>query len=274
MSFSLIKKFKKFIYGTIPYLYLKAFKPLSPKLNYYKYIKEYDYTRHIYEFARSYIKMPVHIQEDKFRGLYYVMHNGVKKLYFPGNYSAQKITNLYRALLIEQDTAHPHHYIDSLSEIENKTILDVGAAEGMFSLNAVETARMIYLFEYDSNWIEALKATFEPWKEKVILVKRFISNKNGATNQTLDDFFSDKSKDDLFLKMDIEGAECKALEGSKKLFSEAVNLNFAICTYHRRNDKHKISAYLNNYSCTYAPREGYMYVKHRLRTGLIRGFKA
>lgn len=274
MSRSTIKNFKKFIYGTIPYIYTKIICPDSPKIKYYKYIKEHDYTRHIYDFAPAYINMQVEVMEDKGKGLRYVMHEGDKRLYFPEDFSEQRIQKAYRSLLIEQHPEHPHHYIDSPDEIVDKTILDIGAAEGIFSLSAIEKARMIYLFEYDPKWIKALKATFEPWKDKVRIIKKYISNTNDDTQQTLDSFFTDKPVNDLFFKMDIEGAECSALDGAKELFTKAINLDFAICTYHRKNDAKDISAFLDDYSCTYNPREGYMYVMHRLRLGLIRGSKA
>lgn len=274
MSESILKKTKKFIYGTIPYIYTKITSPDSPKIRYYKYIKEHDYTRHIYDFAPAYINMKVDVMEDKEKGLRYVMHEKDKKLYFPEDFSKERIQKAYRSLLIEQHPEHPHHYIDSPDEIINKTILDIGAAEGIFSLSAIEEARMIYLFEYDPKWIKALKATFEPWKDKVRIIKKYISNINDDTQQTLDSFFTDKPVNDLFFKMDIEGAECSALAGAKELFSKATNLDFAICTYHRKNDARDISAFLDDYSCTYNPRKGYMYVMHRLRTGLIRGSKS
>ena len=41
---------KKFIYGTLPYYFMKGYKPGSPYLKYYEYIKEHGYSRHLYEF--------------------------------------------------------------------------------------------------------------------------------------------------------------------------------------------------------------------------------
>lgn len=274
MSQSIIKNIKKFIYGAIPYAFTKTFHPESPKIKYYKYIKEHDYTRHIYDFAPSYINMHVEVMEDKEKELRYVLHAGSKKLYFPGDYSVEKIQKNYRNLIIEQHQEHPHHYIDTLTEVENKTILDIGAAEGIFSLSVIEKAKLVYLFECEPKWIKALEATFEPWKEKVIIIRKYISDTNSENQQTLDTFFEDKSTENLFLKMDIEGAECRALAGAEKLFSTATNLDFAICTYHRTNDAKDIAVFLDKYACNYILREGYMYIKHRLRPGLIRGHKA
>ncbi|WP_106831974.1 FkbM family methyltransferase [Parabacteroides pacaensis] len=274
MSSSVITGIKKFIYGTLPYTYLRIFNPTSPKLKYYKFLKEHTYSRYVYEFAQEYLNRKVQIQKDEGNGLFYVIHRNNKKLYFPRNYSILKIEKMYKALMIEQDRRHPHHYVDSLDEFQGKILLDIGAAEGFTSLDAIEKVEFVYLFECEPSWIEALTATFEPWKEKVRIIKKYISNHNDVVNQTLDNFLEDKPKDNLFLKMDIEGAECDALEGSKNLFSTGKNLDFAICTYHRKEDEKLISSYLNKYHCTFSAREGYIYVKHRLRVCLLRGNKA
>lgn len=273
MVFSIVKGLKKFIYGYIPYIYYCIVDSSSPKLKYYEFLIKHQYSRYLYDFAQSYLDRKIEIEKDKNNGLYYVIHKENKKLYFPRNYTLQKIEKTYKALLIEQDIKHPHHYVDSVSEFQNKTILDIGSAEGIISLDAIEVATFIYLFECDPYWIEALNATFEPWKEKVQIIEKYVSNQNDEKNVSLDEFFKNKSKENLFLKMDIEGAEQDALEGCKELFATAKNLDFAICTYHRKNDEKIISAYLNKYGCTFSPREGYMYVKHRLRTCLLRGFK-
>lgn len=270
---SILKDLKTFIYGTIPYVWMSLLFPDSPKRNYYKFLKDYGYMHYPYEFAGKYITMPIDIKKDKERDLLYVMHRGNKKLYYPRGYEKEMIDKNYRALLIEQDPKHPHHYVDSLEEFAGKTFLDVGSAEGFTSLDAIEHVRFIYLFEFESKWVEALQATFEPWKEKVVIVEKYVGKKNDVLNVTLDTFFKDKPKDDLFLKMDIEGAECDALRGAEGLFAEARSLDFAICTYHRKDDKKNISAYLDQKGCTYFHRDGYLYARHRLRTALIRGHK-
>ena len=48
---------KKFIYGTLPYYFMKGYKPGSPYLKYYEYIKEHGYSRHLYEFKDEYANM-------------------------------------------------------------------------------------------------------------------------------------------------------------------------------------------------------------------------
>lgn len=274
MASFIIKDLKRFIYGTFPYAWGSLFSPHSPKLIYYKFLKERGYSHYPYEFAKRYEEMVVDIREDKEKGLFYVMHHGIKKLYYPRNTEKSKIEKNYRALLIEQGMNHSHHYVDSLEEFRGKTFLDVGSAEGLTSLDAIEYVNFLYLFEFETEWIEALKATFEPWKEKVMIVERYVGRRNDDFCLTLDEFIKDKSRENLFLKMDIEGAECEALMGAEKLFTEAKNLDFAICTYHRRGDEAIIGAFLNRHHCKFSPRDGYFYVKHKFRTCLFRGHKA
>lgn len=262
---------KSVIYGTIPYLVTKLFYPSSSKLDYYNFFRKRGYTHYPYEFAEKYIKMPVQILWDEGKRLPYVVHRDSKRLYFPRDYSERKVEKVYKALLIEQDTRHPHHYVDSLNEFEGRILLDVGAAEGFTSLDSIDVSRFVYLFECEDKWIEALQATFEPWKEKVMIVKKYISDRNDEMNDTLDHFLEGKYKESLFLKMDIEGAECDALKGSSQLFSDATNLSFAICTYHKKDDPENIAAFLERYGCSYFFRDGYFFVKHKLRKCLIRG---
>jgi hypothetical protein len=266
------KPFKQFLYGTLPWLLTRAFRPASPRLSYYKYLKDKYYTHYPYDFAEHYSDLCAEVFPDTDNGLRYVMHNG-RRLYFPRALSSERIAKLYRSLLIEQDPGSPHRYTDSVSEYRGKTLLDVGAAEGLVTLDAIEEVGFAWLFECDPQWIEALRATFEPWKEKVGIVRKYVSGVTGGDFVTLDEFMKDKPKEDIFLKMDIEGAERAALAGAEQLFAQAKNLDFAICTYHRPDDCRVIPAILDRYGCRYAPREGFLYVKHRFRTCLVRGCK-
>ena len=268
------KTLKKFIYGNIPYAWYKIFEPQYPLLNYYRYLKENGYTHYPYEFAEKYLHMPVEIKKDETNGLFYVKHRGGdKRLYYPRRYTKAAIEKNYRALLIEQDINHPHHYVDSFDELEGKILLDIGSAEGFTSLDGIEKIKFAYLFEFEQDWIEALQATFKPWTNKVLIVDKYVGKSSTEISVSLNDFFKDKPKDNLFLKMDIEGAECEALEGAELLFNEATNLHFAICTYHKRNDKKQIASYLEAHHCSYSVRKGFMYVKHRLRPAIIHGNK-
>lgn len=262
---------KRHIYGTIPYLYLRLFRPSSDEINYRRYFMKHGYTRHPYPHAEKYMNMKIDLFMDDTKGMHYVMHTGNKKLYFPRHFTEQKIKALYKSLVIEQDKESSHSYVDSIQEMNNKTLLDIGAAEGLIALNAIEGVKSVYLFEYDERWIEPLEATFEPYKEKVRIIKKFVSNKVDDTSVTLDSFCRDMHNEPLFIKMDIEGEECNALEGAKELFELGRHLDFAICTYHKKHDLRDISSFLDKYNCSYFPRMGLFFVKHSFRKGLVRG---
>ena len=221
---------KKFIYGTLPYYFMKGYKPGSPYLKYYEYIKEHGYSRHLYEFKDEYANMPVDVQKDEEKGLYYVQKEE-KRLYFRKSTPARKIQKYYRALSMEQDRRSPHHYFNSVKEVTGKVFVDVGCAEGYSSLEIIDEAKHVYLFEQDEQWLEAIRATFEPWQDKVTIVQKYVSDHNSSREQTLDDFFNNQTDEHLFLKMDIEGAERHALAGCKNLFQNCQKLQFAHTIY-------------------------------------------
>lgn len=101
---------------------------------------------------------------------------------------------------MEQDLRSPHHYLDSIEEVKGKIFVDVGSAEGFTSLEVIEKASHIYLFEQDKLWIEALNATFGPWKEKVSIIPKFVGNNNSEQETTLDAFSKIKIKNNFLLK--------------------------------------------------------------------------
>lgn len=259
--------FKKFIYGTIPYYIGKIVHPNSPEIRYYQYIKTHGYARHLFEFREEYEQMHFPVKKDKERGLHYVLNKQGRRLYFKRNTPIEKIEKAYRILALEQDIRSPHHYLDDIKEVEGKIFVDVGSAEGFTSLEIVEEATHLYLFEQDELWIEALEATFSPWKEKVTIIRKYVSDKNNEQEITLDTFFLNKDKEQLFLKMDIEGAERYALAGSKKIF-EKQKLSFVICTYHG-NDETVIPPILEEYKCKFI--EQYGFFRHKLRSVVAKG---
>lgn len=114
--------------------------------------------------------------------------------------------------------------------------MDIGAAEGLLSLDCVETACKVYIVEADPVWIPALTATFEPWKDKCIIVNKFVSDHNDNTNIRLDTLLCNESNHQLFIKMDIEGGETNVLNASKEWLTSLKNMKLACCTYHHHND--------------------------------------
>lgn len=169
------------------------------------------------------------IMEDDKNHLFYVMHKN-KRLYFKRSLNNKRLVEqYYKQLLCEQQPKSPHKYWSSFFNKNIKTIADVGAAEGIFALELAGCADKIYLFECEEEWVEALKATFFPYNEKVVIINRFVSDENTEASISLDEFFKNKPID--FIKMDIEGAEIKALRGARTILQNR-KTQFAVCTYH------------------------------------------
>ena len=228
-----------------------------------------------YPFVFEYDVNKVEVQRDTEKELFYVIHKG-KKLYYHRDFKTEhSVKENYLSIEIEQDDRSPHKYIyKDFDVFENDVVVDIGAAEGNFSLEIVEKAKTLYIFETDSRWIEALTATFEPWKEKVHIINKFVSNIDNDTCVTLNSFFGDKPIH--FIKMDVEGAEMLILNSSTNILYTNSSLKLAICTYHKQDHEEKISKLLrnSNYSLQYP--NGYMlFLLDRLsppyfRKGLIR----
>lgn len=72
-----------------------------------------------------------------------------------------------------------------------------------------------------------------------------------VTTISIDDFVSEKNLPRIdFIKMDIEGAELKALKGAEESI-RAFKPRLAISVYHRQEDFMTIPAYVNNLNLGY-----------------------
>jgi len=197
-----------------------------------------------YHFQNEYIAGDIEVFFDGVKGMSYVLLDG-KKLYFKKRWSKKKIQNLYNLLSKEQDIRSPHRYLTEQFRFDDGEVLvDVGAAEGNFALSVVEKASRMILFEADKEWIEPLNATFEPWKDKVEIVNKFVSNITDLDNAKLDDYISTEVNG-TFLKIDVEGAESRLLNGCKRILSHQKPLKVATCTYHKQNDEKDFTSLLS-----------------------------
>jgi len=229
-----------------------------------------------YDFQNQYIAEDIEVFDDHDKGLRYVLLDG-KRLYFKKRWNKRKIRNLFNLLSKEQDILSPHRYLTEQFKFDDGTVLvDVGAAEGNFALSVVEKASRLILFEADKEWIEPLKATFEPWKNKVLIVNKFVSDVTHSRNIRLDDFISIEEAG-IFLKIDIEGAESRLLKGCKRIFAEQKPLKVAICTYHKQEDEKKFLSLLIENGFETSHSDGFMlfYYDKKMkapyfRRGLIR----
>jgi hypothetical protein len=222
----------------------------------------------------------VKVYKDKGKGLHYVLLDG-KRLYFKKKWNKGRIRKSFIGLLREQDPICPHCYEKGNFKFdEGEVLVDVGAAEGNYALSVVEKASRIILFESDKNWIEALNATFKPWKDKVTIVNKFVGDVNNSDCVTLDDFFSRREKIS-FIKIDVEGAESQLLKGCERILQEVRPLKLAICTYHKQDDEEQFTKLLNKNGFETQHSDGFMLVYHDrrlkapyLRRGMIRATKS
>lgn len=221
----------------------------------YDWIKEYDHRAIVVNF-------------DTKKSLPYVFHHG-KRLYF-GCDMIDNIPEIYNNLLIEQDERSAHRYVHSYDELKGKTLLDVGAAEAIFALDVIDFVDHVYLFECEDRWGEALNATFAPWKDKVTIVRKYVSDINDENNITLDAYFADKINDNFFVKMDIEGYERNALKGAKNLLEKSKNISGAICVYHLHDDKEIIQERLDRLNFSTEIQPGFLVFEGEFRSAVLR----
>jgi len=222
-----------------------------------EYLKESGFSVFPYPFQEKYKRSDIEVFIDSSNQLKYIITEG-KRLYFKRKSSKRGVRRNYNFLKIEQDKKSPHRYLTDRFDLEKNDILvDVGAAEGNLALEVIEKVKKVYLFETDERWIEALQATFAPWKDKVVIVNKFVSDVNDAENVSLDEYFKDKESFN-FLKVDAEGAEGDILKGAEKIIAENQNLKIALCCYHKPYDEDKFKAYLKDRKFEVSFADGYM----------------
>ena len=183
----------------------------------------------------------------------YILY-GDKRLYYPRGYSGFFVkdevlcVNSYREM--EQHKNSPHRYLTSEIYIkEGDIVVDAGAREGDFALQFIDKIKKLYLFECDPGWIRALEMTYKDYRDKVVIIPKMLSDEVSDETTTLSEVLADGKVD--FIKMDIEGAEVRALQASSDLLKEN-SVRCAICCYHKENDRKEIEQIFlsNEYECS------------------------
>lgn len=193
--------------------------------------------------TRKYGPEMVYLTLDKETKLNFALING-KRMFFKRGWKESDCIKYCYCIQEEQDENSPHRYLSENFTVQTDDIVvDVGAAEGIFSLDVIERASKIYLFEVNSGWTEALEATFAPWKEKVEIVNKYVSDFEDHESIALDSFFQNKKRPD-FIKIDVDGAEAKVIKGCSQLLSAQEHLKIALCTYHKLEDESVFSGLL------------------------------
>jgi hypothetical protein len=199
-----------------------------------------------YYWSLKYDNFTTDIYFDEEFSFHYIIFEG-KKLYFPKHYSQFQILWTMRGILKEQDQNSAHCYLTDKFQVDNESIvIDGGVAEGSFSLSIIEKIKKLYLIECQQEWIEALKLTFLPWKDKVEIIGKYLSDSDSENSVSVDNFVQVQVNEKYFVKFDIEGYEMKAFEGMMKFFDETKNLKMCVCTYHHEEDAENIYKYLTN----------------------------
>lgn len=241
------------------------------------YLKENGLTVFPYPFEKKYKNRDVIVGYDK--GMQFVEYFG-KKMFFQKSHSVEHIKYYFNSILMEQDKDSPHRYCDGQFQVQcGDTIVDLGVAEGNFSLEHVDRAEKVFLFESNPKWVEALKRTFEPYSEKVEIINKEVSESSAENQIALDDipFLSQRP---LLIKIDVDGAEVSVLKGMTKLLKENENIKIAICTYHSQNDSEEFEVFFKDlgFETKFSP--GYMLFYHDkkikrpfFRKGVLRAWK-
>jgi hypothetical protein len=208
--------------------------PDLEKLEILKYLKKNPFYMVPYNFEKDYNQDNIAVHFDNVYNMSFVLYDE-KRLYFPSGWNPAKIKKYFNSILIEQDIKSPHRYeFYDFCVQKNDVVADIGAAEGFFTLSVIEKCKKAYLFEADEKWIDALRITFTPWKEKVSIVNKYVSDNNGINAVKMDDFFNNENVN--FIKVDIEGSESQFLAGASKILSMYRPLRIVICVYHKESD--------------------------------------
>lgn len=227
-----------------------------------------------YEFTKKYSSRNIKVNRDGPSGMKYVMSDG-KKLFMKSGWRDSAIRRGLKNLLLEQDPLSPHRYLtDTFDVSPDDVVADIGCADGNFGLMVIDRIKHLYLFEVDPLWIDALQKTFEPWRDKVTIVNKMVSDRNDEQNISIDEFVREHPI--TFIKGDLEGYEEIVLSGASALLSSDTPLKVVITTYHTQDHGQTLHDTLvgAGFRCRYS--HGYMILKNQgnlkppyLRRGLL-----
>lgn len=221
-----------------------------------QYYEKNEITVFPYAFKSEYLNLNLNIENEN--GInYFILNNN--KLFFKKGWSVLSCKSYLKTILIEQDYRSPHSYCTSEFKVNSdETLLDIGAAEGNFSLLSINIANEVYLFEYNTEWFSVLQKTFEPFKNKVKLFNKKVEHNSSKTNSLALDDLKELYNKKLFIKMDVEGSERAIFKGMEKLLSANKNIRLAICTYHGYNDAIEFENYFKQLGFHTEFSNGYM----------------
>ncbi len=237
----------QYIKSTIPSLYKDTVDPELKEC--IEYTRDHEPRMFCYEGSEKNYYDSREVMFDDETKLYYGYWMK-KKVFFKRSYTtAESVSRYLGNSLWEQSEESPHRYLtDEFDVSEGGTVLDIGGAEGNFSLSVIDRASKVYIIECDDEWVEALKSTFKEYGDRVEIIKKYVSDKNSDNTITIDAIIEKYCIEKVdMVKMDIEGAEIRAIKGAKRSIKTGKIAKWAVCTYHNPNDANKISKLLRSY---------------------------
>lgn len=217
------------------------------------------------------------VHRDDSNGLLYSFWKG-KKIYLSSKYKKENDVKTYLCSICkEQDAGSPHCYnIDKLDFNNTDIFIDGGAAEGFFALQVIDMVKHVYLVECDKEWVDALRKTFEPYKNKVTIIEKWMDESDTENTVSVDELvLQNENINKIIVKMDIEGKETDAIKGMKKLIKSNIDMTYIICTYHKSKDAEIINDYFKKNEFETLFTNGYMFfpygemVEPELRRGVL-----
>ena len=210
---------------------------------------------------------PYQEEED---GLVSFLRHG-KKVFMPRGIYVD-LSSYIRMLCAEQDPDSPHQYFSEKHFVSPEdTFVDVGGAEAMTSLDVLDRAKRIVIFEADPIWKKALEKTFADARNRVTIVPKYVGTVDDEQTVRIDTYF-EGTEENLFFKADIEGAEREFLQGAEKTLSRH-GTKISICTYHNLPDAEEFQQFFQSHGYECEVSKGHTFLNGELLKGVLRGRK-
>jgi FkbM family methyltransferase len=189
-------------------------------------------------------------------------------LFWPKKYNAE---SLYLVVGETFDTHDWHFYEHPVTPVgKNDVVLDLGAAEGLFSLKVINRCMKVFLIEPNPSFLAPLRLSFAPYLEsgKATIINCALGNTEGVvhlhdeggsstvgasgiecTIRKLDTLFEKENKID-FIKADVEGFELEIFKGAATIIRKH-RPKIATTCYHEGNDHVEIISFIKSLSPEY-----------------------
>lgn len=227
-----------------------------------------------YPWTKEYRPEAITVFMDNTKRMPYVILDEGRRMYFPRSFSRTDVMEYFTGILMEQDRRSPHYYFNPKDEkLKNSVFLDIGGAEGYITLMVLPYVKEAVVFECDKQWVTALDATFKPYRDKVRIVPKFAGRKDSEDAVCIDSVVN--GKDNVVLKIDVEGMEKEVLSGAVKTLDKA-DTKVYVCVYHKKNDEKELGRMLKQHGFQIKVSDGWMYyggADASFRRGIIRAEK-